>query len=82
MKMIFDYNGNKTVIFSEEKRTTYKEIIDNIRDISLKTYVICYHKTKSIQSIYNEYELKINEMLNQLNNSIIHQKFKIFFQMN
>ncbi len=40
MKMIFDYNVNKTLIFSEEKRTTYKEIIRKMLDIFQDTFIL------------------------------------------
>ncbi len=70
MKMIFDYNGNKTVIFSEKKETFFKKISLNIYEILELYYLFIHDKMNLIQSIFNENELKINEMLNQLNNSI------------
>jgi hypothetical protein len=70
MQMIFEINGKPTTIFSKEKETSFNKIIDNIRVILRRVYIVLSQEDETLQPVFDEYETKIKALLDQLHNDI------------
>jgi gas vesicle protein len=70
MEMIFEINGKQTTIFSKEKETSFNKIIDNIRVILRRVYIVLSQEDETLQPVFDEHETKIKALLDQLHNDI------------
>ena len=68
MNLILAINKKEYIIFSEKREINFGDIINNINDIKIKIYSIFLKEENIFQSIFNEYEEKIKDLINELNN--------------